>query len=426
MENNWILYKHTCPDSKVYIGITSNLQKRWSSYGRQYAHCINFFTAICRYGWDNIEHEILKEGLTREEAGELEKLYIKELRACEPKYGYNMTMGGFGCKKGVWRKINQYDINGNYIASFNSMADASRKLNIDRHSINKVVKKYSGRTTAGGYIFRYEGDSLDLHLLEVENVNCKKVYQLNDFKEIVCKYESIKDAASSIGVNHSSISKACKYFYRIRDSYWCFEDDFSEFCKKRPTSSTPVVQIDMNGAFLMRYKSIEEAHRITGISKTSISSCVQKRHKTAGGYIWKKYGDESELILDSYDNMCKKAVCQYTKDGKFVKSYESMTKASKATGATVTGIGFVCKNDGTQKTAGGYMWRFKDDTSEVLPLQTVVHGRRVLQLDKNGTVLGDYPSIQIAAKESGVGYNSIQAVCAGRQITGGGFRWKYA
>lgn len=90
----YTLYKHTTPSNKVYIGITSQtVERRWRK-GVGYAKNIHFRRAIELYGWDNIRHEILAEGLCENEAKEKEKQLIKEYNSTDPKYGYNITKGG--------------------------------------------------------------------------------------------------------------------------------------------------------------------------------------------------------------------------------------------------------------------------------------------------------------------------------------------
>ena len=76
-ENRWCVYKHTCPDGRVYIGITSELpQYRWDGgMGYQYSNR-EFFRYILATGWDNIEHEVLYSGLNEKEARRLERLEI--------------------------------------------------------------------------------------------------------------------------------------------------------------------------------------------------------------------------------------------------------------------------------------------------------------------------------------------------------------
>lgn len=94
MPDGYTIYKHTTPSGKVYIGLTSvEVKKRWLN-GRGYRRNNYFWNAICKYGWDNIKHEILETGLSKEEASEAEKKYIAMYRSCEMDYGYNLTEGG--------------------------------------------------------------------------------------------------------------------------------------------------------------------------------------------------------------------------------------------------------------------------------------------------------------------------------------------
>lgn len=88
------VYCHTAPDGRKYIGATSiPLERRWRKDGSGYVGCSAFFDAIKKYGWCNITHEVLKSGLTKEEAHFLERKYIKELNTLFPN-GYNLETGG--------------------------------------------------------------------------------------------------------------------------------------------------------------------------------------------------------------------------------------------------------------------------------------------------------------------------------------------
>lgn len=90
----WTVYKHTSPSNKVYIGITSKTcQERWANGNRYKGNSI-FSKSIKKYGWENISHEILYEGLTKKEAIEKEKELIKYYK--ELGLSYNITDGGEG------------------------------------------------------------------------------------------------------------------------------------------------------------------------------------------------------------------------------------------------------------------------------------------------------------------------------------------
>lgn len=93
---NYTVYKHTFPDGKVYIGITRRtIEQRWRSQGYGYHTNIEMWQAINKYGWNNIQHEVLFENKTAEEANQLEKSLIKQYNSSNPNFGYNKTTGGF-------------------------------------------------------------------------------------------------------------------------------------------------------------------------------------------------------------------------------------------------------------------------------------------------------------------------------------------
>ena len=89
------VYVHIFPNGKRYYGITSheNEDRRFQKgYGYRSQKLI--WNAICKYGWDNIEHVILHENITKESACELERKYIKEFNTTNPNFGYNIEYGG--------------------------------------------------------------------------------------------------------------------------------------------------------------------------------------------------------------------------------------------------------------------------------------------------------------------------------------------
>lgn len=91
---NWIVYKHTSPSGKVYIGITNQSpNKRWKN-GMGYISSPYFFGAIVKYGWVNIQHKILYSNLIEEEAKDIERDLIKIYK--EQNISYNITDGGDG------------------------------------------------------------------------------------------------------------------------------------------------------------------------------------------------------------------------------------------------------------------------------------------------------------------------------------------
>lgn len=95
------VYMHTTPDGKVYVGITSmKLVDRWGKSGNGYKKNRLFSDAIQKYGWENIKHEVIKIGLTQEEASAEEMYLINKYKSSDPQFGYNSNSGGFGGNNG--------------------------------------------------------------------------------------------------------------------------------------------------------------------------------------------------------------------------------------------------------------------------------------------------------------------------------------
>lgn len=88
------VYKHTCPNGKVYIGITCyKPNERWRN-GKGYKGNNYFYKAINKYGWDNIAHEILFENLSKDEAEKKEIELIHQYNSSNRDYGYNILEFG--------------------------------------------------------------------------------------------------------------------------------------------------------------------------------------------------------------------------------------------------------------------------------------------------------------------------------------------
>lgn len=93
-ETKFLVYVHTCPNGKNYVGMTSKTLEKRSRNGNGYYGNEEFYDDIRRYGWDNITHEVLKVGLSEEEAQKLEQHYIALWQTDNPEFGYNKSKGG--------------------------------------------------------------------------------------------------------------------------------------------------------------------------------------------------------------------------------------------------------------------------------------------------------------------------------------------
>ena len=79
LENNYSVYQHVTPDGMYYFGATSNIKRRWSNNGADYKGT-SLYPYIEKFGWDNIQHIVLFENQTRENALWIENFLIETAR----------------------------------------------------------------------------------------------------------------------------------------------------------------------------------------------------------------------------------------------------------------------------------------------------------------------------------------------------------
>lgn len=124
------------------------------------------------------------------------------------------------------------------------------------------------------------------------------------------------------------------------------------------TNDKVVYQYDLSGNFIKEYKSAHEAARENNIQFTNICKVCRGERKTAGGFGW-SYTKTENIGPIKTKRLGDGTVLQFTKEGEFVAEYSSAKEARRQTGISDTTIGLVCKGKG--KTAGGFVWKYKND-----------------------------------------------------------------
>lgn len=90
----YMVYIHITPSNKRYVGITcQTLEQRWRN-GKGYKENQPFSNAIKKYGWENISHILVAQGLSYDDAGQMEKDLIQKYKTTDKHYGYNVCNGG--------------------------------------------------------------------------------------------------------------------------------------------------------------------------------------------------------------------------------------------------------------------------------------------------------------------------------------------
>ena len=189
--------------------------------------------------------------------------------------------------------IYQYDLDMNLIKEYLCAKDASKETGIKYGNIinacNQITK------TAGGFIWKYKYDKPKRRKYTVDN--SKSVMQYDLKGNFIKEYESAEEARRMTGISSTNIRSTCRGEQKSCGGYlWKFSNDKSNVVYSPVDDRKMVAQYDKSGDLIAIFESGAEAHRKTGVGGSQISQCCNGKSKSAGGYIWKFYNPDSELL----------------------------------------------------------------------------------------------------------------------------------
>lgn len=203
--------------------------------------------------------------------------------------------------------------------------------NIKHEILNQNISEKDAKKLEKYYIKKYD--------------TFKNGYNFTEGGEGTCGviYTDARREKLSKSLKGRKISERCKEVHRLR-------------CK-------PVYQIDIYSKKIISvYDSAQKACDELGFKrKEGITNCANRRCKTAYGFIWRyveEYDPNEEYNLSYVHNNNIFQIDKNTKE--IIKKYNSFAEAEKETNIKATNIYEVCKENGRQQTAGGYIWRYAD------------------------------------------------------------------
>lgn len=306
-------------------------------------------------------------------------------------------------KKSRARPVWQFTKNGEFIESFPTVTDASKKTGVSNGCIQTVL---SGKSMyAGGYSWSKDGI---FH--ERFNGQCKPVHQLDPkTKKIIRTFEGgASEAEKLLGIKH--IGSVCsgnrniaggflwKYAEkkvvppRVEETGWVkldrypnyriFKDGrvFSEYFKG-------FLNVKPRGGYLKAQLAMKNGlHRTTGIHRLVALAFIPNPNNLPV---------VNHLDFNGLNNKVENLEWATHK-----RNSQHAAENGRITGNTKTGHKFI---------------NLKKK-----------HWRRVAKLDDDGNVIREYEHAVEAAKDVGLNSpTSITAVCRNKQKTAGGFYWKY-
>ena len=243
------VYKHTAPNGKIYIGITCQKPEyRWQN-GLGYRTQSRFYRAIQKYGWDVFQHEIIADGLAREQAEQMEIKLIAQYKSNEREHGYNMSEGGTGGKSGC------------------TVSDdvRIRLSEMNRGEKNPWYGKHHNEETR----------------MKISKGNLGKSPSAEARRKI---------SESKRGEKHYNFGKHLSEETRRKISQSNMGRCTSEETRRKISQCQehkPVRQYTLDGKFIREYPSISNASVVTGASAGSIVNGCKGRIERPRKFIWK-------------------------------------------------------------------------------------------------------------------------------------------
>lgn len=270
--NNYKVYCYTGENGKKYIGLTGcSLYERAGKDGYNYTREKNskFGNAIKKYGFNFFTPEILRDGLILKEACKLEREYIKKYDTV--RNGYNTTWGGEGCQKcdydlivNLWyegngikeikeltgygrkgieaalnaagiagidrikrqagqyhiKSVYQYDLEGNFVQSYDSLSEAGRAVGVPHANIIKCLQ--GSRQTAGG--FQWSEIYKEKMIPYKRNQGFHRIlYQYTKDGKFIKEWESVAEAARQLSFGKEYLAKKAKEKGMAYGYLWSYE-----------------------------------------------------------------------------------------------------------------------------------------------------------------------------------------------------------
>ena len=245
----------------------------------------------------------------------------------------------------------------------------------------------------------------DLHRGKISEKR-KAVLQYNLNGNFVKEYPSLTEAAESNNVTREAIlrviNKEAVYPTTNNPYIWDYKENFS------------IVPVKLN---LTDYYSNPDYKTIMG------EECIEARVKS------------NEIVKDGNFAKLAKGVDQYTVDDKFIKSYRSISEASKETGISIASIRTYINDPEyfsklKNKAKAKFIWKISNNVEqisreEVLLKAAAKNSKKINKCDFNGNIIKTYSGIVAASKEEHIDTKTIRkAILSDSSYKG--YYWEYA
>ena len=174
-------------------------------------------------------------------------------------------------------EVVQCDLDGNEIARFPSMSEASRQTGVRRNVIADCC--HGGLVSYGEFSWHFSGNGSAPDKGE-------PVIQFDLSGKEIARYDSIDDACKATGMHRSAIINCC---HGRATSSQGFGWKYANGRKETRATGAPfkVAQYDLNENLIAEYDSLTEAMRKTGHDRHRINECCRGERESYRDTIWR-------------------------------------------------------------------------------------------------------------------------------------------
>ncbi len=173
-------------------------------------------------------------------------------------------------------------------------------------------------------------------------------------------------------------------------------------------------QYSKSGEFIRTWDYYKDIINQLHIDGSGLSRCITNKIKSAGGFRWTKSGVGLLDWNPTYRprQHMGKVVYQFTQEGKFIASHDSLVAAGKSIGKHANSILECCA--GRSRSTGQYVWKYTKEFEG--------YPSTLFQYNVDGIFITGYVDVMSAAIQTGSTQPQIQnAICNGNK--GNGFYW---
>lgn len=200
-------------------------------------------------------------------------------------------------------------------------------------------------------------------------------------------------------------------------------------CLRKLYNGKGVYQYDMDGNYISKYPSIKEAAESTGLYPSQIGGLCNKKMNSVKNFVFRfaSEHEEGEKIEPTKNNLVKKTVAKYDRDGKYIETFESATEASRQVNGSKESIVNACKKS---FLSHGFLWRYLEDRNNTEDIKGYVYVpnkkyMRHVEVYENDKLYRTFTSITEAAKEMKLNVSMCRKFLYGKKNDPKGYIWKF-